>query len=73
MLTKSKIKIIIVNGKPEHCIHCHLPELKEVIYGEPSERVDKDRFILGGCCISEYSHNWECPQCKAMYRDESWW
>lgn len=65
--------VIIVNGKPEHCIHCHLPELKEVIYGEPSERVDKDRFILGGCCISEYSHNWECPQCKAMYRDESWW
>lgn len=60
-------------GKPERCLHCEHETLKEVLYGEPSEEVDQDDVILGGCCIDEDSHNWECPKCHARYRDDSLW
>lgn len=62
-----------VRGKPEKCICCSSDRLMDVLYGEPSERPDESRYILGGCCIDEYSHNWECPKCNARYRDDSLW
>ena len=63
----------IVEGKPQECPHCGAEKLLEVIYGEPDGPVDENEFILGGCCICETSHNWECPQCQARFRDESLW
>jgi hypothetical protein len=63
----------IVDGKPQVCPHCGEEKLLEVIYGEPAGPVDENEFILGGCCICETSHNWECPQCQARFRDESLW
>ena len=65
--------VVVVDEKPKRCLHCDFTEFKEVIYGEPCERVDEDKFVLGGCCINEYSHNWECPQCHTRYRDDSLW
>jgi hypothetical protein len=65
--------VLVVEGKPERCMHCDFTEFKEVIYGDPCEQVDEDKFVLGGCCINEYSHNWECAQCQVKYRDESLW
>ncbi|MBR5834873.1 MAG: hypothetical protein IKY66_01775, partial [Bacteroidales bacterium] len=64
---------VLTEGKPSKCLDCEFEYLKDVIYGEPSEAVDQDKVVLGGCCIDEYSHNWECPQCHARYRDESLW
>ena len=65
--------VVVVEGKTERCMHCDFTEFKEVIYGEPCEQVDEDKFVLGGCCINEYSHNWECAQCHAKFRDEKLW
>ena len=65
--------VVVVDEKPKRCLHCDFTEFKEVIYGEPCERVDENKFVLGGCCINEYSHNWECAQCQVKYRDESQW
>lgn len=65
--------VVVVDEKPKRCMHCDFTEFKEVIYGEPCEQVDEDKFVLGGCCINEYSHNWVCAQCQVKYRDESLW
>ena len=65
--------VCLVDGKPAMCTKCGSTDLKVVIYGEPSERPDESRYILGGCCIDEYSHNWECPQCHTRYRDDNLW
>lgn len=65
--------VCLVDGKPAMCTKCGSTDLKEVIYGEPSERPDESRYIVGGCCINEYSHNWECPQCHTRYRDDNLW
>lgn len=62
-----------VSGKPEKCMCCDSGRLMDVLYGEPSERPDESRYIIGGCCIDEYSQNWECPKCHARYRDDSLW
>lgn len=64
---------IVTDGRPSRCLHCEHENLKEVLYGEPSAEADDESVILGGCCINEYSHNWECPQCHARYRNESLW
>lgn len=61
--------VCLVDGKPDKCTKCGNTDLKEVIYGEPSERPDESRYILGGCCIDEFSHDWECPKCHARYKD----
>lgn len=65
--------VVVVDEKPKRCMHCDFTEFKEVIYGEPCEQVDEDKFVLGGCCVNEYSHNWVCAQCQVKYRDESLW
>ena len=65
--------VVVVDEKPKRCMHCDFTEFKEVIYGEPCEQVDEDKFVLGGCCINEYSHNWECPHCHTRYRDDNLW
>lgn len=59
---------VLTEGKPSKCLDCEFEYLKDVIYGEPSEEVDQDKVVLGGCCIDEFSHNWECPQCHARYK-----
>ena len=64
---------IHVDGKPKVCPHCGAENLLEVIYGEPDGPVDENEYILGGCCICETSHNWECPQCQVRFMDESIW
>ena len=65
--------IVHVDGKPQVCPHCGAENLLEVIYGEPDGPVDEKEYILGGCCICETSHNWECPQCQVRFMDESIW
>lgn len=59
---------IVTDGRPARCLRCENEFLKEVIYGMPSGKVDLDKVVLGGCCINEYSHNWECPECHARYK-----
>lgn len=54
--------------KPDKCLYCGKTSLKDVIYGEPSGRLDDEHYVLGGCCINEYSHDWECPECHSRFK-----
>lgn len=54
--------------KPYKCLCCGKKSLKDVIYGEPSGRIDEEHYILGGCCINEYSHDWECQECHSRFK-----
>ena len=54
--------------KPDKCLCCGKKSLKDVIYGEPSGRIDEEHYILGGCCINEYSHDWECQECHSRFK-----
>lgn len=54
--------------KPDKCLYCGKTSLKDVIYGEPSGRLDEEHYVLGGCCINEYSHDWECPECHSRFK-----
>lgn len=54
--------------KPDKCLYCGKTSLKDVIYGEPSGRLDEEHYVLGGCCINEYSHDWECTECHSRFK-----
>ena len=59
---------IAVNEKPKKCLNCSYGRLLDVIYGEPAGPVEDDNVILAGCCIDEFSHDWECPECHARFK-----
>ena len=37
--------------------------LREIIYGLPAEPVDKTKYELGGCCISDNDPTLRCIEC----------
>ena len=63
--------ITLVRRKPCKCPNCG-GRVVRIIYGEPSheafEQADQGKLILGGCCISEESLDWECISCHYQFR-----
>ena len=62
----------IVTEKPEKCPKCG-HKVAEVLYGMPAfsdelqQALDNGDIILGGCCISENSHDFECTHCHKKF------
>ena len=56
--------------KPRKCPHCG-GKVVSIIYGEPShelfEKADRGEVILGGCCISDLSPDWQCVSCGHQF------
>ena len=59
---------VAVNERPEKCPRCSHGRLLDVIYGEPAGSFEDDNVIIAGCCIDEFSHDWECPECHARFK-----
>ena len=38
--------------------------LKRIVVGEPSKDFDYDRYISGGCCVTEDDPEIGCTQCE---------
>ena len=59
-----------VTRKPVKCHHCGSRVLR-ILYGEPTQEAYEQslqgKLILGGCCINEYSPDWQCPTCGQTY------
>ncbi len=60
-----------VRRKPCICPICG-GKVVRILYGEPShetfEQAEQGKLILGGCCISEESPDWECISCHHQFR-----
>ena len=54
------------------CPKCNSENVIYIHYGfidEPSaiERIKKDEFATGGCCIDEDSPKWQCRDCNKEF------
>ena len=63
--------VIEVHRKPIKCKRCR-GKVLNVQYGEPGkemmEAAEKGEIILGGCCISQESPDYQCSSCGQRYR-----
>lgn len=60
LIEKSTIRI----GKFTFCPKCNeMGKIKEVLYGMPSEDYNQEKFVLGGCCISDNDPEIQCTNC----------
>jgi len=66
------VPAIRVKRKPAKCKACGQPTVLRILYGEPSiegfEAAERGELILGGCCISEDSPEWQCANCGQRYK-----
>ena len=51
------------------CPECKSENIMSIIYGyiddpDAVERIKKDEFATGGCCIEEDSPKWQCRDCS---------
>jgi len=53
------------------CPVCNSKEgVREYFYGLPMEQPDTEKYVLGGCCISEDMPDYRCMKCFTdFYRD----
>lgn len=59
-IEKSTISI----GRFTFCPKCNeMGKVKEVLYGMPSEDYHQEKFVLGGCCISDNDPEIQCTNC----------
>ena len=48
----------------ESCPKCDSETgLREILYGLPIEPVDKSKYVIGGCCISDNDPTLRCIDC----------
>ena len=60
LIKKSKIRI----GKFTFCPKCNEKgKVKEILYGMPSEDYNEDKYVLGGCCITDNDPEIQCTAC----------
>lgn len=60
LIEKSTISI----GRFTFCPKCNeMGKIKEVLYGMPSEDYNQEKFVLGGCCISDNDPEIQCTNC----------
>jgi hypothetical protein len=47
-----------------HCPNCGSHNgVKEIIYGLPSQPINDDDYVLGGCCITDSDPTKVCREC----------
>lgn len=57
-------KSTIIIGRFTFCPKCNeMGKIKEVLYGMPSEDYNQEKFVLGGCCISDDDPEIQCTNC----------
>lgn len=67
-IEKSTISI----GRFTFCPKCNeMGKIKEVLYGMPSEDYNQEKFVLGGCCISDNDPEIQCTNCDWTGMKES--
>ena len=49
------------------CPTCNSPEVKEIAYGFPSADFDFDRYVVGGCCITDNDPDFKCMKCEITW------
>ena len=64
------LRITEVHLKPMSCPKCKGKGVK-ILYGEPTEEAmllsDENKLVLGGCCFTEESPQWECIECEMRF------
>ena len=46
------------------CPHCgSTDEIREILYGLPSEEPDPTKYVTGGCLIGDDDPVWACVEC----------
>lgn len=61
LIEKSQIRI----GKFTFCLNCNeMGNVREILYGMPSEDYDQDKYVLGGCCIEDNDPEIQCTTCQ---------
>lgn len=59
-IEKSTISI----GRFTFCPKCNeMGKIKEILYGMPSEDYNQEKFVLGGCCITDNDPEIQCTSC----------
>lgn len=59
--------------KPQICQRCGSTKIADIVYGLPAYDEELERYlndgkiILGGCCFSKDSPQWECCECHAQF------
>jgi hypothetical protein len=46
------------------CPACNSPEVKEIAYGFPGAEFDFDKYVVGGCCITDNDPEYFCKSCS---------
>jgi hypothetical protein len=69
--TKDRYSAVV---KPNECPNCGKKTVVPIAYGLPSEatfkKVNKGKFMLGGCCITDDDPAWGCKSCGiSIYRE----
>lgn len=60
------------NKNTKKCPYCNSTELWKYLYGEPTHDYDKDKYVLGGCEITENQPTYKCKKCgKDIYPDNN--
>ena len=66
------VPAITVNRKPIKCEVCGQTTVLNILYGKPTnealEAAERNEIILGGCCISDDSPDWQCSKCGQRYK-----
>ena len=59
-IKKSKIRI----GKFTFCPKCNeMGKVKEILYGMPLSDYNQEKYVLGGCCITDNDPEIQCTAC----------
>ena len=68
LIEKSTIRI----GKFTFCPKCNaMGKVKEILYGMPSEDYNQEKYVLGGCCITDDDPEIQCTNCDWTGMKES--
>lgn len=68
IIEKSPIRI----GKFTICPKCNeIGKVKEILYGMPSEDYNQEKYVLGGCCLSDGDPEIQCTNCDWTGMKES--
>lgn len=52
------------------CPNCHdSKHVREILYGEPAEPIDKSKYVIGGCLVWEGMPLYRCLNCHWLSSD----
>jgi hypothetical protein len=54
-----------------NCPNCNTSEnVREILYGMPSEEPDPMKYLIGGCCMESDSPDFRCLKCGWEHQTE---